>query len=325
VELTAQVLRDLPAQRHPDLLAGAEHFEDAGVYRITPEAAIVQTVDFFPPLVDDPFIFGQIAAANALSDVYAMGARPLTALNIVGYPDKDLPIDILSEILRGGAERVAVAGGVIVGGHSLRDSEIKYGLAVTGVVHPDRIVRNSGARPGDQLVLTKPLGSGVLTSAAKRGLIAEEDLAEAIAVMTALNKEACEAMVEVGVHAATDITGFGLIGHAFEMAEASGVAIVIDADAVPLLARTRELAAQGVVTRAHKASKAYLAGRLEVGGVDEVLTNILADAQTSGGLLISVAPERATALVDALRQRGASCAAVIGEIQPGPARIILRQ
>jgi selenide,water dikinase len=285
-------LRDLPRIAHPDLLVGPDHFEDAGVYRLSPSTAIVQTVDFFPPLVDDPFTFGQIAAANALSDLYAMGATPLTALNLVAFPDKDLPAEILSEILRGGADRVQAAGAVILGGHSLRDTEIKYGLACTGIIHPDRIVANNTAKPGDVLVLTKPIGSGVLTSAAKQDVISEDDLAEAIEVMTALNDAACKAMLEAGVSAATDVTGFGLLGHAFEMAEGANVTLEIEAGAVPLLQRTYDLASKGVLTRAHKATLEYLGKHLKIDGPDVVLVSILADAQTSGGLLISL-PEPA--------------------------------
>jgi len=322
-----QVLHRLPRSAHPDLLVGSEHFDDAGVFRLDERSALVQTVDFFPPLVDDPFVFGQIAAANALSDVYAMGGRPLTAMNIAAFPDKDLPADILVEILRGGAERVTAAGAVVVGGHSVRDAEIKYGLAVTGLVDPRRIITNAGALPGDRLVLTKPIGSGVLTSAVKAGHLPPDDLTEAIEVMIHLNRGACEAMLEVcgpadseggryAVRAATDITGFGLLGHAAEVAEASGVALSIRADAVPLLAHTLEMAGRGVVTRAHKSTLAHLGDRLSAGSVDEVLVKVLADAQTSGGLLICVAAERTDALLEALRRQGTPCAAVIGEVSP---------
>jgi selenide,water dikinase len=314
VELTAQVVRSLPKQTHSNVLVGLDPFEDAGVYRLDAETALVQTVDFFPPLVDDPFIFGQIAAANSLSDVYAMGAKPISALNIVGYPDKDLPADILCEILAGGADKVAESGAALLGGHSVRDAEIKYGLAVTGIVHPDRVICNNTAKPGDVLVLTKPIGSGVLTSAAKSDKIPQEDLSEAIEVMTCLNRGACEAMVEVGVHAATDITGFGLLGHAFEMANGSGVSISIRAGSVPLLQDTLKFAAQGIVTRAHKASLEYLSNRLSADGIDETLVNVLADAQTSGGLLIAVAPDRADALVESLKKRNTPNAAIIGEV-----------
>jgi len=312
----AQVVRGLPRPGDPNLLVGADHFDDAGVYRLDASTAIVLTVDFFPPLVDDPYEFGRIAAANSLSDIYAMGGRPLAVLNIVGFPDKELPVEILGEILRGGAERVAAAGAVVAGGHSVRDSEIKFGLSVTGLVHPDRILTNGGARVGDVLVLTKPIGSGVLTTAAKKGLIPESDLAEAIDVMTDLNRGACEAALEVGVHAATDITGFGLIGHAHEMAEASGVTIEIDAKGVPLMARTLEVARGGTVTRAAASNLEFLGERCTSKGVDETLVKILADAQTSGGLLLAVAPDRADALVAALKQKHTRAASIIAQVVP---------
>ncbi|MCG3128866.1 MAG: Selenide, water dikinase [Phycisphaerae bacterium] len=311
----AHVLRQLTPERHPDLLVGTETFDDAGVFRISDELALVQTTDFFPPLVDDPFDFGRIAAANALSDVYAMGGEPLTALNIVGFPDKELPYEVLVEILRGGADVVHAAGAVIVGGHSVRDAEVKYGLAVTGRVHPRRILTNAGARPGDVLVLTKPLGSGVLTTAAKKGLIAAEELREAVAVMTALNQAARDAALAVGVNACTDVTGFGLVGHAAEIAAASHVAITLHAARVPLMARTLELARGGVLTRVAHGAQTYLGEALLIDAeVEEALAGVMLDAQTSGGLLLSVAGERADALCRELAARGASCAAVIGEI-----------
>ncbi len=309
---TAQVLRELPKPSDPNLLVGFDHFDDAGVYKLDESTAIITTVDFFPPLVDDPYTFGRISAANSLSDVYAMGGWPITALNVVGFPDKELPVEVLGEILRGGAERVAAAGAVVAGGHSVRDSEVKYGLAVTGVVHPERILTNGGAQVGDAIVLTKPIGSGILTSAAKSGKITEEQLAEAIDVMTDLNAGACEAAIEVGVHSATDITGFGLIGHTHEMAEASGVTIELTATSVPLMALTMDLARQDFVTRAHKSNLEFLGDRFAVNGVDETLIKVLADAQTSGGLLLAVAPDRADKLVAALKKRNTRAAAIIG-------------
>lgn len=309
------MLRNLPRFSDPNLLIGAEQFADAGVYRIDDEKAIVVTVDFFPPLVDDPFIFGQIAAANSLSDIYAIGAGPLCALNIVGFPDKELPLEILGEILRGGAERVGLAGAVIAGGHSVRDSEIKYGLSVTGLVRPDRMVTNSGAREGDCLVLTKPLGSGILTTAAKNDKIPESDLQEAVEAMIDLNAGASAAMLETGVRAATDITGFGLLGHARELADAGGVTLEIDSAAVPLLLHARRLAAEGILTRAHKSNLDFLGNRLLVEGVEETTVNILADAQTSGGLLIAVVEDRVDRLVAALRMRRTKCATIIGRVR----------
>ena len=309
-----QVLRRLPPNTHPDLLVGSEHLDDAGVFRLDDRTALVQTLDFFPPLVDDPFVFGQIAAANALSDVYAMGGVPLTAMNIVGFPDKDVPAEVLEAILRGGQERVSEAGAVIVGGHSVRDAEIKYGLSITGRIDPQRIITNGGAKPGDRLVLTKPIGSGTLTSAAKSGKIEQSDLAEAIEVMIHLNRSGRDAMVEVGASAATDITGFGLVGHAFEMADAGGVALEIQASAVPLMQRALALAGRGVLTRAYKGTRSHLGEQLSVGDVDPVLVNLLCDAQTSGGLLISVAADRVAALTALLQKNGAPCAAIIGQV-----------
>lgn len=318
-----QVLRQLPTVTDPNLLVGADHLDDAGVYKLDGSTALVVTLDFFPPLVDDPYAFGRIAAANALSDIYAMGAKPLIALNIVGFPDKELPMELLSEILRGGAERVAAAGAVVAGGHSVRDSEVKYGLSVTGVVHPDRIHTNGGARVGDALVLTKPIGSGVLTSAAKGGKISESDLAEAVDVMTDLNAGACEAMLEVGVNAVTDVTGFGLVGHANEMAEASGVTLVFEAQSVPLLEGTLRLARDGVVTRTHRDNLSFLGDRFTAEGVDETLVKVLADAQTSGGLLIAVPMDRADRLVERLRQRRTRCAAIVGNVGPQSTRTVI--
>ncbi len=325
MELTAQVLRDLPPQKHPNILAGAEHFEDAGVFWLNDHTAIVQTIDFFPPLVEDPYEFGRIAAANSLSDVYAMGGTPITALNVVGFPDKDLPPSILQEILRGGAERVEKAGAFILGGHSVRDSEIKYGLSVTGTIHPLRIIANNTAQPGDLLVLTKPIGSGVLTSAAKNGTIKEADLTEAIEVMATLNKGACQAMTDVGVSSATDVTGFGLIGHAFEMADGAGVTFEINSAAIPLMEQALQLAAKGIVTRTHKATLSFVGKRLEVEGVDEPLVNVLCDAQTSGGLLISVPSARADDLLEKLDLHRTPCAEIIGQVcSRGEHIVILR-
>ncbi len=312
----AQVLRELPRPTDPNLLVGTDQFDDAGVYRLDASTALVLTLDFFPPLVDDPYEFGRIAAANSLSDVYAMGGRPVSVLNIVGFPDKELPLEILGEILRGGAERVLASGAVMAGGHSVRDSEIKYGLSVTGVVHPDRIMTNGGAKAGDVLVLTKPIGTGTLTTAAKGGKIDQADLAEAIDVMTELNAGACQAMLEVGVKAVTDITGFGLIGHAHEMAQAGGVTIEIEAKSVPLLESTLRLAGDGIVTRAHKSNLEHLGDLFNSTGVDQTLVNVLADAQTSGGLLIAVAADRAGRLIDGLERHQARAAVVVGRVTP---------
>ncbi|RJP41205.1 MAG: selenide, water dikinase SelD [Phycisphaerales bacterium] len=315
---TAQVLRRLPPMNDANLLAGVDQCEDAGVYRLRDDLAVVTTTDFFPPLVDDPYVFGQIAAANSLSDVYAMGARPVCALNLVGFPDAELDLGVLEDILRGGADKVVEAGAVIAGGHSVRDAEIKYGLAVTGVVHPQAFVRNRGAAPGDVLVLTKPIGSGILTSAAKRGWITPAQLQEAIDVMTWLNAAAARAMVAAGAHAATDVTGFGLVGHAFEMAQASDVTLLIEATAVPLMTQTHALAGRGGLTRACKSTLEYVAGLLSASGVDETLVSVLADAQTSGGLLISVDAARASELIERIGDppAGLPRPRVIGRVEP---------
>jgi len=299
----------------PNLLVGSNHFDDAGVYKLDASTALVQTLDFFPPLVDDPYTFGRIAAANSLSDVYAMGGKPLTAMNIVGFPDKELDLDILGEILRGGSERVAASGAVLAGGHSVRDAEIKYGLSVTGIVHPDRILTNESARTGDKLVLTKPIGSGVLTSAAKTDNISQDQLAEAIDVMIDLNRGASEAAIEVGASATTDITGFGLIGHAHELAAASRVTITIATTCVPLLTQTMELATRGLLTRAYASTLNFLKAQLDRGKVDETLVHVLADAQTSGGLLIAVAADHADRLVTKLKENQTRSAAIIGSVE----------
>src|SRR3954451_24725055 len=229
------LLASLPRSSDPDLLVGHETADDAAVYRVTEDVAIVTTVDFFTPIVDDPYDFGRVAATNALSDVYAMGARPVTALNLVAFSLEELGGDVLREILRGGADVAAAACAAVIGGHSIDDPEPKYGLAVTGVVHPDEVLSNAGARPGDALVLTKPLGAGAVSTAAKRGAASEASVAEAIGVMTMLNEKAAQDARAAGAHALTDVTGYGLLGHAHEMAEASGVAIELDAEAVPAI------------------------------------------------------------------------------------------
>ncbi len=306
------------------MLVGTDTFDDAGVFRLRDDLALVQTLDFFPPLVDDPFDFGRIAAANALSDVYAMGGEPLTALNLVGFPDEELDWDILAAILNGGADVVHEAGAVIVGGHSVRDAEVKYGLSVTGRVHPDRIMTNAAAKVGEKLVLTKPIGSGVLTSAVKLNKMPAEELSEAIHVMTSLNRPGAVAAQKLGLRACTDITGFGLLGHAFEMAQGSGTEIVIEAERVPLMARTLEFARKGVLTRAHKGTREHLGQSLSIDSdVEEALAQVLLDAQTSGGLLLSVAADQCERLIGELNEAGALCAEVIGRVQEGDSRVRL--
>ncbi|MCL5960853.1 MAG: selenide, water dikinase SelD, partial [Chloroflexi bacterium] len=237
----AQVLRYVPAPTDPNLLVGMNTLDDAAVYRVSDELAIVQTIDFITPVVDDPYNFGAIVAANALSDIYAMGAKPLFALNIVGFPAKTLPMSILGEILRGSADKAAEAGASIVGGHSIDDNEPKYGLAVTGIVHPDQVVTNAGAKPGDVLVLTKPLGTGIITTGIDRLLVGERTVERVTAVMSELNRRAAEAMVQVAVNGCTDVTGFGLLGHLHEMAKARGVAAEVTLETIPVLPETWEL------------------------------------------------------------------------------------
>ncbi len=308
-------MRGLPKFDDPNLIVGAEGFSDAGVYRLRDDLLIVQSLDFFPPLVDDPYVFGQIAAANSLSDVYAMGAQPTTALNIVGFPDDQLDLDILAEILNGGAERVKQAGAVIAGGHTVRDVEIKYGLSVTGVVAPAELLTNSKAQPGDALVLTKALGTGFVTTAFKAGKCPEDTLNAACASMSQLNMAGRDAAVDVGAHAATDITGFGLAGHAGEMAQASDVTVVLEIASLPILSGALELARQGNRTRASGSNRDFARPfSREEGNPDKLNLEFAYDAQTSGGLLISVEADRAEELVRQARSRGAEATAVVGEV-----------
>ena len=303
----------MPIPTDPNLLVGTSTADDAAVYRLRDDLAVVQTVDVFTPVVDDPYHYGAISAANALSDVYAMGAVPLLALAIVGFPRSKLPLDVLEGILRGGIEKTREAGVTIAGGHSIDDPEPKYGLAVTGVVHPDRVVRNVGAQPGDQLVLTKPLGIGILTTGIKQGKTSPEAAEEAVRVMERLNRDASEAMVEVGVHAATDVTGFGLLGHLYEMTSASAVLAALWFDRIPVIEEARALANQGAIAGGTARNYEYLTSRVDFGSLSVGDQLILADAQTSGGLLIAVAPERLDELRSALRRRGVADAH-IGEI-----------
>ena len=310
------MLRHLPKPSDPNLLLGIGTDDDAAIYRLTDEIALVQTVDVFTPIVDDPFTFGTIAAANALSDVYAKGGRPLLALNIAGFPRR-LPLDMLAEILRGGAEKAQEAGVMIVGGHTIDDPEPKYGLAVTGLVHPKQFVTNAGARPGDVLCLTKPLGIGVITTGIKQEKTPPEVADEAIRVMNTLNRAASEAMVETGVHACTDVTGFGLLGHLHEMVEASGVGARLSVRAVPVLDGAPALAAGGAIAGGTARNLEWLADKVRwAPAIDETARILLADAQTSGGLLIAVAPERAETLERALRSRGVATAARVGTVVP---------
>ncbi|MDQ3941464.1 MAG: selenide, water dikinase SelD [Actinomycetota bacterium] len=302
----------------PAVLVGLEPPDDAAVYRIAPEIALVQTVDFFTPIVDDPYAWGRIAAANSLSDVYAMGARPVTAMNLVGWP-RALGFELLGRVLDGAGAACADAGVTIVGGHSVDDPEPKFGLAVTGLVHPDRIVRNRGARPGCQLVLTKPLGMGIISSGIKEGKTSSASEQRAIEVMSELNAPASEAMLEVGVAAATDVTGYGLIGHLGEML-GTDLAAELDFDAIPVLDEAFDLAAQGVFPGGSKRNVEASADRVDTGDLNEASRLVLFDAQTSGGLLMAVEPASTASLVAALERRGVT-GWVIGRIVSGKGRM----
>ena len=303
---------------HPDLLVGAETGDDAAVYRLNDDTALIVTVDFFPPITDDPYEFGAIAAANSLSDVYAMGGKPLIALNVVGFP-ASLDKEILGRTLQGGYAKAAEAECLIVGGHTVDDPEPKYGLSVIGVVEPGKQVSNANAQPGDVLVLSKPIGTGIVTTAGKQGVVDPDVLAGAVQNMAALNRPAAHAMQRVGVNAATDITGFGLLGHLKSMVQGSGVSAEVNLSAVPVLPGTRELLDRGVAPGGTHRNVSSVNDAVQwhpdLTDNDRML---LCDAQTSGGLLMSVPEERVHALVSALREEGAPCAAVVGRITDGP-------
>lgn len=297
------------------MLVGHETFDDAGVVRIAPDLALIQTVDFFTPIVDDPYDYGQIAAANALSDVYAMGGTPRTALNLVCWPPSGLPPEVLGRILEGGTDKIHEAGAVVIGGHSIQDEELKFGYAVTGVAHPDRLLTNDAARPGDVLVLTKPLGTGVLTTALKNGRISAEAIVAAVDSMKALNAAAGEAATAVGARAATDVTGFGLIGHAVQMADASDVTIAIEAARLPALEYALERAVEENVPGGGRSNRDYFGVRTVIAdGVDPRRVVLAYDPQTSGGLLIAVPTGSADALLEALAASGVERAARIGSV-----------
>ena len=297
------------------MLVGAATSDDAAVYRLSDELALVATLDFITPVVEDAEAFGRVAATNSISDVYAMGGRPIFALNVVNFPREKLPLHYLESILRGGASVASEAGIPILGGHSVDDPELKYGMVVLGLVHPERVVTNAGARVGDVLVLTKPLGIGIITTAIKADVADESTVAGALRLMTTLNRAAAEAMVDVGVHAATDVTGFGLLGHLTELVGASGVGARVYADRVPILPGARALAERGLIPGGSRRNRDSLAEALRwAEDVDDVTQLVLCDAQTSGGLLIAVPPDRADALVARLVAAGTLSAARIGEI-----------
>ena len=318
-----KALCGLPLISSPNVIRGMANLDDAGVYKLTNNLAIIQTVDFFTPIVDEPYAFGQIAAANALSDVYAMGGKPLTAMNIVCFPTKSLDISILKDILRGGVDKILEAGAVLVGGHTIDDKELKYGLSVTGTVHPKRLVTNSGAKAGDKLILTKPVGTGILSTAIKAGMVDEETIAKLTNCMATLNKKASELMQGIGVHACTDITGFGLLGHTIQIAQDSHVGINISSASVPLLPRTEEFAKLGLLPGgSHRNREFYSTAVIIAHKLPGHIQDILFDAQTSGGLLISLAPRKAERLLNMLRQAGVEDAAIIGEAVSEPRGVV---
>lgn len=316
-------MSQLPSITDPNVLIGTRTADDAAVYRVSDTLAIVQTVDYFTPVVDDPYTFGQITAANSLSDIYAMGASPLFALNIAGFPADTLPLEILAKILQGGADKAAEAGISIIGGHTIKDAEPKYGMAVTAVIHPDKVVSNAGARPGDRLILTKPLGIGIITTAMKQGKVSAETISAATEVMTTLNKGAAEAMASVGAHACTDVTGFGFLGHLSEMVRGSGVGAVINLSSVPVLEETWALVRQGIAPGGSRRNLEFLRNRLAPAPAvseDELL--VLADAQTSGGLLIALPAGDVERLKNELAKRNVPVVAEVGEIVNDPDSVI---
>jgi selenide,water dikinase len=321
------LVQGLEPAADPHLLVGMDTSDDAAVYLVRDDLGLVVTTDFFTPIVDDPYDWGRIAATNALSDVYAMGGTPLLALNLVAWPREGLAFELLARVLDGGADVVRAAGALVGGGHSIDDAEPKYGLAVIGTVHPDDVLTNAGARPGDALVLTKPIGLGIVSTAVKRDNATPELVADAVHVMTALNASARDAALELGhaTHAATDVTGFGLLGHLREMLAASGVAAEVDAAAVPVIDGVRDLVAAGMVAGGTQRNHAFMSDVVDWGALPDDEQLLLADAQTSGGLLIAVAAERAPALVNALESRGTLAAAVVGRTTAGsPGHIAIR-
>lgn len=312
-KVLAEVLKGLPKETNPNLLVGFNKADDAGVYKINDKQALVQTVDFFPPIVDDPYWFGQIGAANALSDIYAMGGTPLTALNIVGFPP-GMPTYILSDILRGGGEKVAEAGAVVVGGHSIKDKELKYGIACTGIIDIDKIISNDNAQVGDLLILTKSLGTGILTTAIKQNKASTEDTETVTRQMASLNKIASELMQKHSAHAATDITGFGILGHAYEMVDASEVSFEIEFEKLPLLENAIKYAEMGALTGGANANRDYLQDKIEISDrLSKAQTDILFDAQTSGGLLIALSSDNAEKFINESKKI-AQLAVIIGRV-----------
>lgn len=319
----AKLLEGISVHEDPNLLVGFDKSDDASVYKITDDLAIVQTLDFFPPIADDPYLFGQIAATNALSDVYAMGGEPKLALNIMCIP-KDMPRDAVHALLRGGYEKVFEAGALITGGHSIFDDEPKYGLSVTGFVRPDRILTNSGAKEGDVLLLTKPLGIGVLTTAQRAELLSDEGKALAYRLMTTLNKSARDCMVKYRVHACTDVTGFGLLGHLYEMTQGSDLTAVLDTSAIHIIQEALPFAEMGILPEGMYRNRSFAEQAVDAGDTPLAVQDVLYDPQTAGGLMISVHPEDADALYEELKT-AVPCAQRIGVMErAGEKRILLR-
>jgi len=320
-----RALCGLPLMSHPNLLVGIEHPDDAGVYKVSNDLALVQTVDFFTPIVDDPYAFGQIAAANALSDVYAMGGTPITAMNLVAFPIQSMEMEVLREILRGGLDTMREAEVVLVGGHSIEDDELKYGLAVTGLVHPDAVLTNTGAQVGDRIILTKPLGTGIINTALKGGMASAEAVQGATEVMRALNRKAAEVVRGFGVHACTDVTGFGLLGHLSEMLGEGEIGIKVFVDAVPILPGAEEYANMGFVPGGTSRNKEFYGPKVVGGeGFPPPLLDILYDAQTSGGLLIATPEADAEGILRRLQGQGVQGARIIAEVVAKPTgRLVL--
>ena len=313
-EVLSKILDKLPKMESENLIVGIETSDDAAVYRLNDDIAVIQTLDFFTPVVDDPYVFGQIAAANSLSDVYAMGGKPTLALNIVCFPDC-LNIDILGEILKGGADKVIEAGAIVIGGHSVEDDEPKYGLSVMGIVHPDKVLKNYGCKVGEVLILTKPLGTGIISTAIKAEMASKEAYTIAVKVMSTLNKYAGEIIMEHEISACTDITGFGIMGHCYEMASGSKISLRLFKDKIPYIKEAKEYAKMGLVPAGTYNNKSYLKGKYELCETEEWLEDILFDPQTSGGLLVSCSVAEAEKLMSRLNELELK-SQIIGEVIP---------
>jgi selenide,water dikinase len=312
-------LADLPEISDPNLIVGIAGAEDAGVYKLTDDLAVIQTLDFFTPIVDDPYTFGQVAAANSLSDVYAMGGVPITAMNIVCFPVKTMDMAVLKEILKGGLDKLMEAEVTLVGGHSVEDQELKYGLSVTGTIHPGKVLRNTGARVGDKLILTKALGTGIINTALKGDMASKEAVAKSIECMTTLNKTAAETMPDHDVSACTDVTGFGLLGHACEMVEGTNVGLKIYAESLPYIPEAAEYARMGLLPGGLHRNRDFREHMVEIGqSVPEYLADMMYDPQTSGGLLIAVSQSDAERLLKKLNDSGVADAKIIGEVVAEP-------